>query len=213
MPAKRKAFWRVFRFLSGLKNLEEEMPGSKRLIIGLGNPGAEYEYTRHNIGFQVVESLAKLAGISLAREKGDLVAGWGKYRNTSIGLAKPQAFMNRSGASVKALLNRYQLAPSEILVVVDDINLETGKIRIREKGSAGGHNGIQDIIETLHSSDFPRIRIGIGNNFPRGRQSEYVLSPFSEEELPLIKPVIESAAMAALTFARDGIVTAMNRYN
>lgn len=189
------------------------MRNAKRLIIGLGNPGTPYEGTRHNIGFTVVDALADRAGLTFVRKRGNVVTGWGRYRGTSFGLAKPATYMNLCGTAVKSLLGRHKLAPAEMLIIVDDINLEPGRIRIREHGSAGGHNGLQDIIDVINTDRFPRLRIGIGNNFPPGHQSDYVLSPFTGEEALLMQDVIEKACKAALTFARDGIVIAMNRFN
>ncbi|MEX0747158.1 MAG: aminoacyl-tRNA hydrolase [Rhodothermales bacterium] len=189
------------------------MPTSKRLIIGLGNPGPEYERTRHNIGFQVADALAEKARITFTRERGDVLLGWGRIRGYSFGLAKPQTFMNRSGKAVLTLVQRHGLETQEMLVVVDDINLPPGTIRIRPRGSAGGHNGLQDIIDALATDDFPRLRFGIGSDFSPGRQAEYVLSPFSDEERPLVEEALLRARDAALTFVSDGVVTAMNRFN
>ncbi|HUF08137.1 MAG TPA: aminoacyl-tRNA hydrolase [Rhodothermales bacterium] len=189
------------------------MPKSKRLIIGLGNPGPEYERTRHNIGFQVADAVAEKARITFTRERGDVLLGWGRMRGYPFGVAKPQTFMNRSGRAVYTLVQRYGLETQEMLVVVDDINLPPGTIRIRPNGSAGGHNGLQDIIDSLSTADFPRLRFGIGSNFSRGRQADYVLSPFSEEEQPVVEEARLRARDAALTFVSDGVVTTMNRFN
>lgn len=189
------------------------MAKSKRLIVGLGNPGGEYEGTRHNIGFVVVDTLAERAGITLAHEKGDVLLGWGKVRSYPMGLAKPLAYMNRSGSSVRTLLSRHNLEPTDILVVVDDINLPVGKLRIRQGGSAGGHNGLQDITDRIGRDDFPRLRFGIGSDFSRGRQADYVLSPFPDDEFPIVDEAVLRASDAALTFVTDGIITAMDRFN
>lgn len=189
------------------------MPQARRLIIGLGNPGAEYVGTRHNVGFAVVDALAERTSVVLKREKGDVLLGWGRYRSYGFGLAEPQTYMNRSGDAVLALIRRYGLRPNEILVVVDDIALEPGRLRLRERGSAGGHNGLQDIIDRLGTDDFPRLRIGIGSNFSRGRQADYVLSPFAPEERPVIEEAVQKAGDVALTFVSEGITVAMNRFN
>jgi peptidyl-tRNA hydrolase, PTH1 family len=185
----------------------------QRLIIGLGNPGEEYAGTRHNVGFEVVDALAVDYKIRLALEGPHALAGWGSFRGRSVGLAKPITYMNRSGSAVHALVSRTGLQVSQILVVVDDINLPTGTVRIRQGGSAGGHNGIQDIIDRLRTDDFARIRIGVGNNFSRGRQVQYVLDPFPVEERPAIDNAVKTAAEAAVTFVTDGLITAMNRFN
>lgn len=189
------------------------MPKSKRLIVGLGNPGPEYEETRHNVGFMVADAVADTAQVTLEHERGDVLFGWGRIRSYPLGVAKPLVFMNRSGQSVRSLLQRHNLDTKEMLVVVDDINLPTGKLRLRARGSAGGHNGVQDIIDRIGSDDFPRLRIGIGSEFERGRQSDYVLSPFSADERPIVDEAILRARDAAVTFVTDGITTAMNRFN
>lgn len=189
------------------------MPKSKRLIVGLGNPGPEYEETRHNIGFMVADAVAERARITLEHDRGDVLLGWGRIRSFPVGVAKPLVYMNRSGQSVRTLLQRNNLQTQEMLIVVDDINLPPGKLRLRPNGSAGGHNGVQDIIDKLNSANFPRLRIGIGSSFPRGGQVEYVLAPFEEEERAVIEGAVEEAAEAALVFVREGLVPAMNRYN
>lgn len=184
----------------------------KRLIVGLGNPGEEYADTRHNVGFFVVDSLAERLNLVL-KKKGSATLVWGKWKGRPVGLAKPRAYMNRSGISVEELARKNRLSPKDLLVIVDDINLPTGRIRIREKGGAGGHNGLEDIIDWLDSDAFPRIRIGIGNDFERGGQADYVLSTFDEAERPLIDEAVLRARDAALTYITDGIVTAMNRFS
>ncbi len=188
------------------------MASSLRLIVGLGNPGSEYAGNRHNVGFMVADRIASRSRIEM-RIKGQSWVGWGKWRGRSLGVAKPGTFMNRSGDAVAELVRRHPLSPEDILVIVDDINLEPGRIRIRERGGSGGHNGIQDIIDTLDSDAFSRIRIGVGNDFGRGRQADYVLSDFDDEERTLIEPAIDRARDAALTFVSDGLTTAMNRFN
>jgi len=188
------------------------MAASKRIIVGLGNPGLKYEGTRHNVGFEVIEQIAQKIGADF-KTKGQSRIAWGSFRARPLGLAMPQTFMNRSGLGVEELLRKNKLTPADILVVVDDIHLPPGKLRIREKGGTGGHNGLDDIIDWLDSNAFPRLRIGIGSDFGRGRQAEYVLDQFPEAERELVNPVIERARDAALTFVTDGIVTTMNRFN
>lgn len=188
------------------------MASSLRLIVGLGNPGSEYAGHRHNVGFMVADAIASRSRIEM-RIKGQSYVGWGRWRGHSLGVARPKTFMNRSGEAVAELVRRHPLSPADILVIVDDINLELGRIRIRERGGAGGHNGIQDIIDSLDSDAFSRIRIGVGKEFARGRQADYVLSDFDDEEMASIEPAIERARDAALTFVSDGLTTAMNRFN
>jgi len=190
----------------------EGMAGSIRIIIGLGNPGATYEGTRHNIGFEVVETIAGHVGATW-KTKGQSQIAEDRWRGRKLLLAAPETYMNRSGLVVEELIRKHRVTPQDILVIVDDIHLDTGVIRIRQKGGTGGHNGLDDIIDWLDTDAFPRMRIGVGNDFGQGRQAEYVLEPFTAEQRTLIEPAIERARDAALTFVTDGIVTAMNRFN
>ena len=189
------------------------MASKKRLIVGLGNPGVEYEQTRHNVGFWVIDALAESARTELKPDKGPADAGCGRVRGRPVCLVKPMAFMNRSGGPLRHHMVRLGISPKDVLVVVDDINLEPGVIRLRQKGSAGGHNGVQDIIDVLHSDEFPRLRIGIGNDFERGHQADYVLSAFSNDQILSIEDAVRRARDAITTFVCEGIVTAMNRFN
>jgi len=189
------------------------MPRSKRLIVGLGNPGTEYEGTRHNVGFVVVKTLADRTGIALSMGRFQALEGWGRHRGCPFGLALPLTYVNRSGDAVKPLMSQHGLSPNELLVVVDDLHLPPGTIRLRAGGGSGGHNGLEHIAERIGTTDFPRLRIGIGSDFPRGRQADYVLSPFTDEQQPFIDEAIDQACEAALSFVHDGISTAMNRYN
>jgi peptidyl-tRNA hydrolase, PTH1 family len=190
------------------------MPRAKRLIIGLGNPGPEYEDTRHNAGFLVADAVARRAKLAFQPERGPYVAAWGTWHGAAYGVAKPATlYMNQSGTAVKKLLGHYGLTPQDLLLVYDDLSLEPGQIRMRGQGGAGGHNGVQDVIDTLGSQNFPRLRIGIGSNFPRGGQVDYVLDPFPAEERPRVEAAVERAAEAALTFVGEGLHVAMNRFN
>jgi peptidyl-tRNA hydrolase, PTH1 family len=188
------------------------MAGSKRLIVGLGNPGSKYAGTRHNVGFDAIDALASRLKLDL-REKGESLIGWGKWRGRPVGLLKPQTFMNRSGLAVEKIVRDQKLSPEDIFVIVDDINLPVGKCRIRSKGGDGGHNGIEDIIDWLDDDSFPRCRIGIGSNFDRGQQANYVLSVIPEDEKDLVQEAVKQAADAALSFVTDGIVQTMNRHS
>ena len=191
---------------------KDNMAGSNRIIIGLGNPGAKYEGTRHNVGFEVVEAVAERVGASW-KTKGQSHIADGRWRGRKLLMALPQTYMNRSGLAVEELLRKHRVTPQDILVIVDDIHLDPGVIRIRQKGGTGGHNGLDDIIDWLDTNDFPRLRFGVGNDFGQGQQADYVLDVFTDEERKVINPSIERARDAALTFVTDGIVTAMNRYN
>ncbi len=201
------------------------MAGSKRLIVGLGNPSPDYDGSRHNIGFAVVDRVAERTGtvfdesgviqkaLDRMKSAGLYMTASSRHRGRPLTLAKPLTFMNRSGEAVLRLKNRLRLSDQDILVVVDDIYLGLGAIRLRSRGGAGGHNGIQDIIDSLASDNFPRMRIGVGSTFSRGGQARFVLAPFENDEKTLAEEIVDVACDAALTFVADGIVPAMNRYN
>ncbi|WP_198948748.1 aminoacyl-tRNA hydrolase [Rubrivirga sp. SAORIC476] len=190
-----------------------------RLIVGLGNPGPDYVGTRHNAGFMVVDRLAERLGADLSTEAAHAFVGEvtvpaeGDAEAVVLALAKPLTFMNRSARAVTALLDRYGLDVDDLLIVYDDLALPVGGLRLRGKGSHGGHNGIRDLIQTLGSTEFPRLRVGVGNSFPPGRQVDFVLSPFDDAEEEAVSAALDDAADAALTFARDGLTAAMNRHN
>lgn len=190
------------------------MARTKPLIVGLGNPGAKYRDTRHNVGFSVVDALEETTGIVPTHDnRANALVGWGRYAGLQLGLMKPLTLMNRSGSAVRHVVNYSNVDPTDLLVIYDDINLPVGRIRLRPKGGAGGHNGLQDIINQLQTKDFPRLRIGIGNDFDRGEQSRYVLSRFTPEQQPDIEHALSRAADAALRVATDGIDEAMNQFN
>jgi PTH1 family peptidyl-tRNA hydrolase len=188
------------------------MPDSKHLIVGLGNPGPEYANTRHNVGFMVADALAERLDVQL-QAAGPARIGWGAHDGADVGVAKPQTYMNRSGTAVAAMLEHYDVPVERLLVVVDDLNLDTGQIRLRPGGSSGGHNGLSDIADRLGTTDYPRLRIGIGNDFPSGGQVDYVLAPFSAQQRPVVDDALIDACNAALAFVNDGVETAMNRFN
>ncbi len=186
---------------------------ARALIVGLGNPGPQYAHTRHNAGFMVVDRLAERYGIAWRSERGPSLLGWGQLEGCPAGLMKPLTFMNRSGLAVGEVVRYYRIPLERLLVVYDDLHLPLGRIRLRPGGSAGGHNGVEDIIRTLGTTNFPRLRIGIGQAYAKGRQADYVLSPFAQEEGPLVEVALTRACQAAITFACEGLHTAMNRYN
>ncbi len=188
------------------------MSGTRRLIVGLGNPTPQYAATRHNVGFEVLDRLIGKGSFRSDGRAQALVADR-RLRGRPVVLAKPQAFMNRSGSAVRSLAQRYSLQSEAIMVVVDDLNLPLGMIRVRAQGSAGGHNGLQDIIDHLETNAFARVRVGIGGEFERGQQSRYVLASFTIAELPVIEEAIGRAAEAVTAYVTDGITTAMNRFN
>ena len=189
------------------------MPGPKSLIIGLGNPGPKYERTRHNVGFEVADLLASRHGITLKQHRGRALVGWGMLGQRRLGVMMPLTFMNRSGGAVQEVLRYYDVPLEDVLVVFDDLNLPLGSLRLRAGGSAGGHNGVQDIIDVLKTDDFARLRIGIGSEYARGRQADYVLSPFSREDREIVDQTVVEAREAAELFAEEDLVTAMNRFN
>ena len=190
------------------------MARSKRLLVGLGNPGDTYEDTRHNVGFAVVDRLAEQWAVTLRKDVRTVaLAGEHRWRGCPIVLAKPLSWMNRSGQAVRKLQHRYGLESRECMIIMDDINLPIGRLRLRPGGGAGGHNGLQDIIDSLGTDAFPRMRIGVGNKFSRGQQARYVLSPFTPEELEQVTVVLGLACDASKMFVSEGLTTAMNRFN
>ena len=194
-----------------------QMPGndfsSRVLIVGLGNPGSEYRETRHNAGFMVLDRLAQ----RLPKKNFEEIHGCsshylkGTYAGRPLFLQKPETFMNLSGEAVAPLMRKEEITPDGLLVIYDDMDLEVGKLRIRGRGSCGGHNGIRSIIETTGTENFARIRVGIGHR--TGNGADYVLSPFEEEEKPIIDKVLDAAADAVILILRRGLSQAMNEYN
>lgn len=184
------------------------------LIVGLGNPGDKHILNRHNIGFMIVDRLAKALPAHMEQTPGDpFIIGTGRFKGIETTLIKPVNYMNNSGKAVLKACRMLNLLPGDILVCCDDIHLPVGQIRLRKEGGAGGHNGIQSIIDFLNTTHFPRLRFGIGDNFQQGKQSDYVLSPFDEEELPIINEGLQKAREAIFLFLRKGIYHAMNEYN
>jgi PTH1 family peptidyl-tRNA hydrolase len=183
-----------------------------RLIAGLGNPGLEYQGTRHNVGFEVIDLLTKKLKVELNREKFGAAFGQVEFEDKKLILLKPVLFMNNSGQVLATAANFYKLTADGILVITDDMALEPGMIRLRAGGSAGGHNGLADIIEKLGTDEFGRLRIGIGSrNQTAGR--DYVLSRPDETERELIDKAVTEASEAVLVWAGEGIETAMNKFN
>ena len=179
-------------------------------MIGLGNPGAEYEGTRHNFGFMVVDRVAKLRRMEFKPGKGKY---WeSKDKSGSLLLMKPTTFMNESGLAVKELKERYGFPASNMMVIYDDLDLPFGSVRIRERGSAGGHHGMESIIYHLNSEDFSRIRLGIDDD-NRSDDVDFVLSRFEEVQLDEVEKTLSYAAEGALEFIYNGINTSMNKYN
>lgn len=184
------------------------------LIAGLGNPTAKYEKTRHNVGFDVIDAISDKYNIDMNIKKGKAFCGTGYIEGQKVMLAKPQTFMNLSGDSVSELVNFYKLDPAaELIVIFDDISLEPGNLRIRKKGSAGGHNGIKDIIAKTGSDQFSRIKVGVGAKPEGWDLADHVLSRFSAAERRLVDEAILDAADAVSLMVQDQTDEAMNRYN
>lgn len=183
------------------------------LIIGLGNPGEKYTFTRHNAGFLAIDYIAQKQGIEIKKVKHKSILGEGIIANEKVILAKPQTFMNLSGESIHELMSWYKVDTDKIIVIYDDVSMPTGSLRIREKGSAGGHNGIKSIILHLNSDVFTRIKIGVDAK-PQGYDlADYVLGKFSKEEQQIIFDTFENVNCAVEEFIKNGAQSAMNKYN
>ena len=183
------------------------------LIVGLGNPGREYDNTRHNAGFRALDILSDKLGCKVDKAKFQGLYGQVNYKGRKLLLLKPQTFMNLSGRSVLQLSAFFHVPPQNIIILFDDISLEPGRLRLRKDGSAGGHNGIKSIIQELGSQDFPRVKIGVGAKpHPDFDLAAWVLSAFSAQEEKALQPALERAADAALAIVELGVPEASNRY-
>lgn len=188
--------------------------GSAVLIVGLGNPGETYEDTKHNVGFMVVDRLARNCQIRWRRGKGAYLWGCGRISNKSIIVCKPMTYMNKSGEAVGAIKDYQSINSAEnLLVICDDLNLDLGRLRFRRKGSDGGNQGLRSIIKFLQSTEFPRLRVGIRTSSLRDDYPDYVLSPFKKQEYPLLDRMMVTAEEAIVVFIEKGIEKAMNYYN
>ncbi len=184
------------------------------LIVGLGNPGDKYETTRHNAGFLAMDVLASRFNIKISRMKFSALIGQGTIAGKNTVLMKPQKFMNLSGECVRDAAKFYNLAMDRVIVMYDDVSLEPGRIRVRAKGSAGGHNGIKNIIAQCGSDAFPRVKIGVGAKpHPDYDMADWVLSNFSKDEQAALTPALDNAASAAVAVMTDGVAGASNRFN
>ena len=181
------------------------------LIVVLGNPGKQYEQTRHNIGFDVIDYMANKYNIDVNREKFKGICGEGFIENKKVILLKPLTYMNLSGESIRELANFYKLEDDEIIVVYDDISLDIGRLRIREKGSAGGHNGIKSIIQNLGGDKFPRVKVGVGQ--PKDNLVNHVLGKFSKEDREHIEKVIPVVSDAIVEIVKNDAKESMNKFN
>jgi peptidyl-tRNA hydrolase, PTH1 family len=184
-----------------------------RLIVGLGNPDPEYQWTPHNLGFMAVDELANRASIRVERPEGKALVGRGKLAGEEILLAKPQTYMNLSGISVRELLAKYELDLRDLLVMWDEVQLPLGTIRIHPDGSAGSHNGAQSVINALGTQEFARLRLGCGPDHPLNSRREHVLRPMRKAELAVAAEMIDEAGNAVETILTEGIDAAMNKFN
>jgi peptidyl-tRNA hydrolase, PTH1 family len=198
----------------GMGEIDEAPPGRLRLVVGLGNPGARYAATRHNIGFRVLDRLAADFAIEVGREKFNAGFGRGRIEGLDVVLAKPMAFMNRSGLPVRSLAEFFRISSRDMVIVHDDIDLAYGRLKIKEKGGHGGHNGVRSLIDAFGGGDFTRLRVGIGRSEAAGQPvADYVLDQFTREEAAALPGVIERARDAVVTILCKGTKIGMNQFN
>lgn len=190
-----------------------DQPNAPYLLVGLGNPGREYRETRHNVGFMVIDSVCKAAGISLSRVQSKAIIGVGHFAGRRLVLAKPQTFMNLSGQAIGALVRFYKVPLEQILVAHDDLDLPIGTLRLRPSGGSAGQKGIASTIQHLGTQDFGRLRIGIGRPPGQMDPAAYVLQSFSSGEQPLVNQVLDRAVSAVECFLKEGLEASMNQYN
>jgi peptidyl-tRNA hydrolase, PTH1 family len=183
------------------------------LIVGLGNPGPEYERTQHNLGFLVIDRLGERNSIRITRQDSKALTGMGKIAGQDVILAKPQTFMNLSGPSVKALAEKHGVESSRIVIVYDELDLPWTGVRIRPKGSSGGHHGMDSLIRSLGTQDFPRIRLGIHPGHPVANGAQYVLSPFRKSQLQELDELLDHGAGAVESIIAEGVEMSMTKFN
>ncbi|HEY9857431.1 MAG TPA: aminoacyl-tRNA hydrolase [Stenomitos sp.] len=185
-----------------------------KVVVGLGNPGKQYEETRHNAGFMVVERLAREWGVEGKHEsRFEAMVGEGRVGSEKVILVEPITYMNLSGRSVQKVLHFYKLTPDDLLVVYDDFAIALGQVRVRTSGSAGGHNGISSIIQSLNTQSFPRVRVGVGPLPPGASTTKFVLDKFSKAEAPLLEQGLEAAMGAVELAIKESFTSAMQKYN
>jgi PTH1 family peptidyl-tRNA hydrolase len=184
-----------------------------RLIVGLGNPGPEYQWTPHNLGFLAVDEIANRASIRVERPEGKALVGLGKVAGKEVILAKPQTYMNLSGISVRDLLEKYELSPEDLLVMFDERDLPWGMIRIGERGSAGTHNGAKSVTSVVGTQEFARLRLGCGPDHPVGDLADYVLRPMKKAVLEAASEMVATAGDAVEMILTQGVAAAMNKFN
>lgn len=187
--------------------------GAAWLIAGLGNPGEEYEHTFHNLGFLAVDRIAERAGIRVTRPECKALAGAGKFAGQPVVLAKPLTYMNLSGGSIEPLLNKYTLPPERLILIYDELALDWGSIRIRPKGSAGGHNGVTSVLRSVGKEDFIRVRLGIRPGHPMSNMKDYVLSRIRKAQTATLDSTLDQAVQAVETIITEGVEKAMAKFN
>jgi len=183
------------------------------LVAGLGNPGAEYENTPHNLGFRVADALAEAYGIRIGRKENMCYVGHGAIKQHQVALAKPQTFMNLSGPAIRALLERYELTHGRLILVYDELALPFGEIRIRPRGSAAGHNGVKSVIGALGTQEFTRVRLGFRPDHPIGDGAKFVLAPFKRGEMQGVAEIVARGCAAVETIIAEGVEKAMTMFN
>ena len=185
-----------------------------KLIVGLGNPGIEYQFTPHNLGFLAVDRIAEQCGVVVNNRHCRAQTARARIGNEDVVLAKPETYMNLSGMSVRELMEKYDAQPeSDLVLLYDELDLPFGTLRVRPRGRSAGHNGVESVIGALGTQEFARIRMGVGPDYPVGDGAKYVLSQFKKAQLPIIDEVLDSAAEAARVILGEGVQVAMNRFN
>lgn len=183
------------------------------LVVGLGNPGPRYEYTLHNLGFLAIDRLAERHGIRVSRPEANALAGMGKIAGVPAVLAKPQTYMNLNGPSVRSLLEKYSLKPGQLILIYDDLDLPWKSLRIRPKGSAGGHHGVESVIRSVGTNEFARVRLGIHPGHPVSNGADFVLSEFRKAQKQELDELLDAAAQAVESILAEGVEKSMTRFN
>jgi PTH1 family peptidyl-tRNA hydrolase len=201
-----------FYKLAGIKVETKEELMKKFLIVGLGNIGEAYHNTRHNVGFKIVDAVAEEYKVTFETEKLGDVASF-RFKGRAFMLLKPSTFMNLSGKAVKYWMDKEKIAIENVLIITDDVHIDFGTIRVKSKGSAGGHNGLKDIQEKLNTQQYARFRFGVGGNYSKGRQADFVLGEWSKEETSLLIERLPIAAKIVTSFGTAGLANTMNTFN
>ena len=192
---------------------EANSPEPARLVAGLGNPGPEYEHTSHNLGFMVVERLAERNGIRVSRKESQALAGLGTIAGRPVVLAKPQTYVNLSGLAIRSLMAKHQVAAKDVIVVYDELDLPWTAVRIRPRGSAGGHHGVESVIKAIGSEDFPRVRLGIHPGHPIRDGAAFVLAPLKRAQRDELDELLDYASQAVESILAEGVELAMTKFN